>query len=269
MLLLLDGTAWGQQRRTAPRGSGKTTAKQIDLSFGADPSTPVFVMNDTGGFQLKTPAGFVPTPQLAIYPDGRIVAGTRSPKVKVVEGKIDLVELKAFLSYATGECHFFDLTTASIKATTGKADKAANASLTEIKINLDKHKHAVSIEDLAKAAAKHKSVPSIAAMSALASKAKLIAAKTSLGSQDQAESTLRRVNKALADKVPSAPPFTLQHLLSAVQYADGRTIAAFSNGYQAEGKQIRLHGSFSQSAAGESVANVVILPKPSGSGRRN
>jgi len=131
------------RKRNRNQKQKKAPQVEVDLSFGADPNSPVFVLDFAGGFRVKQPDGFVPSSALEIFPDGRIVTGRKSLNVKEVVGQMDPVELQAFLVFATEDCRFFDFTTDSIKADMQQAANSIivmDAATTQMTINLDKHK---------------------------------------------------------------------------------------------------------------------------------
>ena len=224
--------------------SQKTSDIKIRMPENAD--TPVLTMDTYGGFRMKSAENFEPTPELQIFADGRIVTGRKSDKVKEVVGSIDLVELQPLLRFIVDECHFFEISTESLKADLAKkgALKIMDAATTRIAINLKDHSNEVEAYGLQVYAAKYTDVPSFASIVAIASRCRPLASRIKLGSDEEAEVALGAVNKELVKKNPKSQPFVMADLQFAEQFVDGKRTATFVKKYEENNKSFTAYATF-------------------------
>lgn len=253
----------GSQNRKN-RNQKKGPEVEIDLSFGADQNTPVFSIDFVGGFRQQQPEGFVETPALKIFPNGRIVTGRNSPNVKEITGQMDPVELRSFLVFATEDCRFFDFTTDSIKADIKKAADSMiimDAATTQMTIHLDKHSQQTDIYALQFVARKMQQVQSVAAMTALSSRAQSIIANTKIG--DSGPRAIAELNKTLAARDPDARKFVASNLQFAEQFVDGRVKASYNQEYPDGNETVFVYGSWEKPADGDAKVSVSLHRSPS------
>lgn len=237
--------------------------QNVKVEFANNASVPVLTMDVTGGYRRRQPKGFVPTPLLQIYSDGRIVTGRKSPLVKEIESSIDPVELKSLLVYVVDDCRFFDFTTESIKADVEKLNrgKLMDAGTTSFSVNLEDHQNSVSVYGMSLAARGAKAAPeSVAAMLAIASRCRKLIAMTRIGSEEEAGAALHAVNQSLAEQYPDVEKFTLDNIQFAEQFIDGRRSVSLLQ-YQKDDKggTKMVYGTYDLSAAGKQSVTVSAL----------
>ena len=238
---------------------------EIKVRMLEDVETPVLVMDSAGGFRMKDPAGFEPSPMLQIFSDGRVLTGTRSKLVSEVEGQMDLVELQKFLVFISDDSRFFELTSEMLKADieANQMIKMMDAPTTALTVNLKDHSNKVQVYGLPFAPGKFDDVPSVAAMVAIVSRCKKIVATTRLGTENEADQAIAGINKALLDKFPNATEFTLENLQGAEQFTDGRRTSTFVNYFVVDGKTMLAYATRELDSKGkESVTVDVVVQKP-------
>ena len=260
-LVLLIGSTVVAQRSAPRQGQEQQKNKAIEVKFPKDASVPVLVMDVVGGFRMKTPEGFSPTPMVQIFADGRIATGRKSDTVKEVEGQIDLVDLKSLLVFIVDECHFFKITSESVKADLAKkrVGKIMDAGTTQITVTLRDGSNAVEVYAMPHIAGQFSDVASVASMIAIASRCRHLIAKIKLGSDDEAAASLSAVNKALSKKSAGAPKFTMANLQSAEQYVDGRRTASFVNNFADKQKQMLAYAIIQVDTKGKETVVVDVV----------
>lgn len=262
--------AQGGRRQSNRQGSQSTHGlskpkTEIKVRMPDDAKKPVLVLDIVGGFRMKEPAGFEPTPMLQIFSDGRVLTGRKSNLVKEVEGQIDLVDLQQLLVFASDDSRFFDLTSEMLKSDieANRVAKLMDAPTTELEINLKGHSNKVSAYGLPFTPGKLADVPSVSAMLGILSRCKRIVALTRLGSGEEAQTAVAAVNKALTEKSADAPKFTLDNLQSAEQFVDGRSTASFVQSFEANGKSMMAYAMLQKNSDGKESINLdVVEQKP-------
>lgn len=257
-------------RFNSNRNQQTNPGKEVKVAFPEDAKTPVLIMDVVGGFRAKLPEGFEPTPALQIYADGRIVTGRKSDLVKEVEGTIDLVELKSLLVFIANDCHFFELTSDSVKEDieSKQAVRIMDAGTTKVEVKLKDHSNSVEVYALPYTAEKFSDVASVASLIAISSRCRQLIAKTRLGSAEEAEAALNAVNKSLATKSAKAPEFTMKHLQFAERFADERRTATFVNNFADGNRQMMAYATFQVDAKGEDSTVVDVVEQKRNSDRR-
>ncbi|QEG22162.1 hypothetical protein [Mariniblastus fucicola] len=250
------------QPKNQPAAAKPTS--DIEVRMPEDVNTPVLVMDFTGGYRMKLPDGFEPTPNLQIFPDGRVLTGRNTNLVKEVEGQMDLVELQALLAFIADDCRFFDITSESIKADIAAKRKfmMMDAATTKLEVNLRDHSNTVEVYALPQVADKFSDVPSVASMVAIASRCRRIIAETRVGSDEEAEASLTSVNEALLKQKVKAPEFTLEHLQAAEQYVDGRRTISFAQNFTADEKEMAGYATLLIDAEGGEKVNLHVFETP-------
>lgn len=242
---------------------------EIKVRMPDDATKPVLVLDMAGGFRMKDPAGFEPTPMLQIFSDGRVLTGRKSNLVKEVEGKIDLIDLQQLLVFASDDSRFFDLTSEMVKADieANRSLKIMDAPTTDLEINLKGHSNKVSVYGLPFVPGKLADVPSVTAMLGIVSRCKRIVAQTRLGSDKDAEAAIAAVNKALTEKSADAPKFTLANLQSAEQFVDGRRRVSFVQKFEAKEKSMMAYATLQKSSNGKELVNLQVIEQKPKRGR--
>jgi len=103
-------------------------------------------------------------------------------------------------------------------------------------------------------------VESVAAMTALSSRAQAIVANTKIG--DNSQLAIADMNKALAAKDPTARKFVNSNLQFAEQFVDGRVKASYNQEYPEGNETVLVYGSWERSADGKAKTSVSLLRKP-------
>ena len=240
------------------------------MAFPDDAKAPVLTMDVSGGYRAKLPEGFEPSPMLQIFSDGRVVTGRKSDLVKEVEGKLDLVELKSLLVFIADDCHFFELSSESLKTDieSKRAIKIMDAGTTKFEVNLKDNSNDIEVYGLPVVAGQFSEVPSVASMIAITSRCRQLIAKTRLGSDEEANVALNAINKSLATKSPNAPEFTLKNLQFAEQFVDERRSATFVNNFADGNKQMMAYATFQVDSMGQDTVVVDVIEEKQNFGRR-
>jgi hypothetical protein len=245
------------------RGNAKPgKRREIKLEFADDATTPVLVMDFTGGFRAANPDGFVETPALQVFSDGRVLTGRKSPLVKEVEGRIDPVELKGLLAYVVDDCRFFDWNSEDIKKEIAAKSmgRMMDAGTTEFTVNLKDDQHEISVYGLSVAAGNVATIPSVASMVAVSSRCRRVAAMIRIGSLEEATVALQAINKSLAKEHPGVAEFTLEHIRHAEQFVDGRRSATFLHELpEVGGVRKMAFGTYELSSEGKSSVVVSVV----------
>lgn len=251
--------AQGGIKRSSP-GKQSKGKEEIKVQLPLDADTPVLTMDTYGGFRMKAADGFAPTPLLQIYADGRIVTGRKSDNVVEVKGAIDLVELQALLSYIVDDCHFFEISSESIKADLAKKGvlKIMDAGTTKIAVKLKDHSQEVEVYGLQAYASQHTDVASFASMVAVASRCRQLISEIKLGSEEEAGAALTAANKKLTEKNKTSPPFTMKHLQFAEQFKSGRRSATFVQNYSEGNKSFMAFATYEVDAKGNEATTAEV-----------
>lgn len=247
-------------RRPANSQPSSKPKTEIDVQL-RDDGGPVLVMDTIGGYRMRLPDGFEPTPMLQIFADGRVLTGRKSNLVKEVEGHMDLVELKSLLVFIGDDCRFFDITSDSLQSDLddNRVARIMDAPTTRFQVHLKSHDNEVQVYALPHVAGTYSDVDSVASMVAMASRCRRIIASIRLGSDDESDAALAAINNSLAEKDPDAPEYSLDNLQSAEQFVDGRRTATFVQTYRNMDKTMIAYATFQVSAEGKESENVSIV----------
>ncbi len=242
---------------------------EIKIEFAEDASQPVLVMDVVGGFRMKSPDGFEPTPMLQIFSDGRVLTGRKSPLVKEVKGQLDLVDLQSLLVFVSDDCRFFDITSEMVKSDleANRIGRIMDAGTTEVTVNLKEHSNRVGVYALPNVAGKFANVPSVGSMIAITSRCRRVISMTRLGSEKEAMNALQSVNKSVANEESDVPEFTLNNLQYAEQFVDGRRTATFVQEFTDGEKNMMAHATYQIDAKGIDSATLSVVEQRKQRGR--
>lgn len=234
--------------------------KEIEIELPDDASTVVLTMDMSGGYRMKDPVGFEPSPLLQIFADGRVKTGVKLNTVKEVESQIDLVELKPLLVFIVDECHFFEISSESVTEELEKlrVGRTMDAGTTKVEINLKGNSNSVEVYTMPMVAGKYSDVASIASMIAITSRCRQLISKVRLGTDDEAKAVIKLINSALAEKSKDAPKFSMANLQNAEQFVDNRRAATFVQNYKQGEKQMMAYASYQLDTKGNPSVIVEI-----------
>ncbi len=222
-------------------------------------------MDMVGGFRVKPPAGFEPSPMLQVFSDGRVLTGRKSPLVKEVEGQLDLVDLQSLLVFVADDCRFFDITSEMLKADldANRIGRTMDAGTTMFAVNLKEHSNSISVYALPTLAGKFANVPSVGSMIAIASRCRRVISRTRLGTEKDAMVALQSVNKSIADQDSAVPEFTLENLQFAEQFVDGRRSATFVQEFADGQKNMMAYATYQIDSKGVGSSNLSVVEQRS------
>ena len=253
----------GKSQPGKPESGNFKPGAAIKVNLPDDPNAVVLMMDIVGGFRMKLPDGFEETPMLQVYADGRVLTGRKSPLVKEVEGKLDLVELQSLMAFVADDCRFFDITSELLKSEieASRSGRIMDAGTTQFSVDLKDHSNEVEVYALPNAAEELADAPAVASVVAMASRCRRLISMTRLGSHDEAMRVLDSVNQSLSKKVPTAPPFALENLQYAEQFTDGRRSVTFIQNFTEANQQMVAYATFQVDVKGQESASVDVIQK--------
>ena len=218
------------------------TLPPIELPM--DPTTVVFEYELVGGFGIRPPPGFVPTPRIRIFADGRVLCGTSNPVVANVEYQLGEEELMKFLRFVVNENAFYDITTEGTKRQMEQSDvvlRLADAPTSRIAVELVRGKHEVScyaLHDNRKPISRNRDLQRL---DAIHQRSEKLRDRAYLGDDRQAARLLAQLNKQFKRDHPGVGQFELGDLVNADAYADGKLTASFDASLQTNKVASRLN----------------------------
>jgi|GEM_PF-5612596 len=132
------------------RVGGSQQGKQMDEvpKLPMNPETVVFQLAFTGGYRMRTPEGFQPSPRLRIYADGRVVTGQNRPDQEVFEMRLADGKLLEFLKQVVNEFDLFSIDSGEIREAiqaTGRPISIIDVPSTEVVVRLADKEHSISV----------------------------------------------------------------------------------------------------------------------------
>ncbi len=177
------------------------TAQESDLELPDDLREPVIVMDYVGGFRRPDPPGFVRTPFVSIYADGRVLTGRNAPEQEVYEFRLDADELEELVKFIVTEQKFFEQDSNALKDRIEQVPDrmiVMDAPSTRITLRTRQKTHMVDVYALAMVARQLASIDGLQRLHAIEQRLKAVQTLAALG-RDVAERVVNQVNEFLAE----------------------------------------------------------------------
>ena len=230
----------------------QTNEGKIELP--TDNNTPIIVYDTTGGYGVKDPEGFKPEPMLQIFPDGRVVAGRNNPKAARSQWKMPADDLQKLLQRIVRDREFFETSSddiaQQIKAT-GKRVLLADASTSEITVNLPQGNQTVSVYAVSFAAKQFRQIDPLVFLAATNVELMELRHRASLGTDEQAASLLSEINEAFAEEFPGVGKFTVSDLQSAYKRSEGALTVSLKRDFKSQKSTRSIRATFKQDSGEE------------------
>ncbi len=206
--------------------TSKLTEEQLArIQMPMDPADPVLEYDASGGFRMALPAGFVATPILRVYSDGKVVTGGASSGTKSCEAKLSEDQLNQLLHWIVNEKKFYEIDEDKIKNQLMESANpmlVADAATSQFKLNLQRGTHSASVYALRMMAPKVKEISEMQTLLALQERCQLLVAKTIIGDDEEQRVLLKAVNAEFAKLHPNHNRFLASDIMFATRYDDGR-----------------------------------------------
>ncbi len=176
------------------------TAQESDLGLPDDLREPVIVMDYVGGFRRPDPPGFVRTPFVRIYADGRVQTGRNAPEQEVYEICLDAAELEELVKFIVTEQKFFEHDSNALKDRIEQVPDRAivmDAPSTTITLRTRQKCHTVNVYALSMVARQLTSIDGLQRLHAIEQRLKAVHTLAVLG-RDVAERIVNQVNEYLS-----------------------------------------------------------------------
>jgi hypothetical protein len=219
----------GKQSAQAP-SAAEDEDRFPPIELPMDPDTVVLQYDQTGGFGIRPPPGFVRTPRLRIFANGKVVVGRANPNLGEATYQLDDRELMQLLKFVVNENQFYKITSDSLKRqieATGRPIMIADAPSTELTVELVRGKHEVSGYALMMIANMYPEVEHLKKLDVIRSRLEELRSRACLGDKTQAQRIIKQLNLEFKRQYPGMGAFELTDLVSADYYADERITATF------------------------------------------
>ena len=217
----------------------KLTEEELaSIQLPMDPEDPVFEFDSFGGMRMAVPKDFKATPGLRVYGDGKVVAGSSRPSVKVCTQMISEEQLNQFLHYVANKQKFYEMTTEDLNqkmADSGQQIMLADAPTSRFSINLQRGANSVEIYALNFVVRKFIEIEEFRNLFEIEKRCRKMIAVCRLGNELQTQRLLEELNSALKAKHPDLAPFAAADVRYATRYVDGKFEASFRKIYDADG----------------------------------
>lgn len=200
------------------------------LKLSMDPEQIVLQLSYSGGFRADLPDGFVPTPRLRVYADGRVVTGQNRPEQPVYEIRLDEDQLLDEMARIVNDGKFMELDQVVIAeaiAHTGRPITLVDGSSTRIEVRLDDREHAVELYAPGFCAAAFPEVAGLPEFRHSELVCQRLAALARLGGPERLRACLAPAQESL-DAQGAGLRVAAEHLTSATGLPDGGIQVRFS-----------------------------------------
>jgi hypothetical protein len=222
------------------QASTKLTEEQlIKIQLPMDPTDPILEYDSTGGFRMALPQGFVSTPILRVYADGKVVTGGSAPEAKSCETKLSESQLNQLLHWVVNEKKFYEIDEQEIKRQlleSGNAMMVADAATSQFKLNLQRGSHQVDVYALMMMAPRNKEVEEMQTLLDVQRRCQLLVAKTTIGDDEEMRVLLEAVNSEFAKSQPNLNKFLANDVTFATRYKDGRYRVSLRKTFEKSGE---------------------------------
>lgn len=219
------------------------------IELPMNPDTVVLEYDQTGGFGIRPPPGFVPTPRVRVLASGKVLIGRRNPNLGEASFQLDDRQLMRLLRFVVNKNQFFKITTDGLKRqieATGRPIMIADAPSAEMKLELVRGKHEVSGYALAIIAHQYPEIQDLKRLDAIRQQLEELRSRACLGDTTQAQRLIQQLNAEFRRQHPGVGVFRLADLGNADVYADGKIVATFEHEFVDE----QEHTSTAKFAAG-------------------
>ena len=238
--------------------------EEHEIELDPAQETPVIIYDLAGGFRMPDPVGFEREPALAIYTDGRVVAGRTSAESGRGEWQIDEAHVKSLLEFAINEQDFLSLSSDSINAALDAVPnrlRIADAPSNTFTLNLGGNVHTVIVNALSHEASQHPDIEELGRLVAIENRLKKIRTRAWLGADEDAAELVNQVNDEFERQYSGVGEFTLEDILYAYRRADGVLQCSFSATFESEdGKSRKFSAGFEASEGGAPVISFHEIP---------
>lgn len=180
--------------------AANVNAQESDLELPEDLQEPVIVLDYIGGFRAPDPPGFVRTPFVRIYADGRVQTGRNAPEQEVYEFRLDPAELKELVKFIVAEQKFFEHDSKTLKERIEEVPDrmiVMDAPSTKITLRTRQKSHTVDVYALGMVARQLASIDGLQRLHAIEQRLKAVHTLAALG-REVAERVVNQVNEYLS-----------------------------------------------------------------------
>ena len=193
-------TANGQSQTKLPDSDA---AAQNQVKLPESKTAAVFTMEYSGGFRRATPKDWVKQPHLQVFADGRVVNAASTPEEEDYEFQLKPKQLQEFLKQVVDRNKFYELDTDKIKkeiAAAGQAARIADASTLELKVELPRGSHAVSIYAIKSTAKQFPKIKGLQQIARIENLGRNLVLTANAGGYEKVDRALLKVNEQLKEK---------------------------------------------------------------------